>query len=220
MVHLCSPWLHQHVNPVLGHTLVVAKAGGTRGVVVRDFSSLQGKNGVALASPYAGPISRAYWEENVSPYLDTIVAQQPLSAYLVQESRPSNPTAIGRPISAAAFCGLAAIGSGGGMMQHLAALGAQEPQSYYDALESESPAVVTDLALIETSDASLHRVTLPLYVDADKIPYLGEAKTKGLITALEQLKSAGTIVAYSFLHHRILHQCNDTIQLILALPVV
>ncbi len=152
------------------------------------------------------------WKADVEPYVQCVLEQLPVSAYLRQprapEETPMPGTAdIGIPLSARAVVGLASSVPAGGIP-----LG----QVVEEMLP---PTASAALDAISQADAKKDQTVLALTVEQDALPAAGEPKVRALIAALDTLVAKQQFLAYAFVHERPLMQCAPRLQLLLLLPV-
>jgi len=215
LTHFVNLDAYERINPTLGHTLSVHNTTGCRSVTVGDYFLRPEQT--SLRSYLAKTVSRREWRAVAEPALAAALAHMPLASHMGLDAGQSPEAArLAHPLPPASLARLASPAVTPATVG--VALGQCQPLN--DAFMARESATMAALAAVTGCDARPDRVTLPLFIDADKVTHLGLEKTRAFLAALDTLKRDGKIVDYVFLHDQPLPACTDTIQLVLALPVV
>jgi hypothetical protein len=214
LAHFLSLDAYTHVNPTLAHTLSVDLPTNTRAVTVGDY--FMHPERVSLQS-YLGPsVSRRQWQAEAEPGIQAALVHLPLASHAgVDETLSPQPDRLAHPLSTAGLMTLA----GPSITPATVGVALGACPAFTPSFAQREPDTVAALDRIALADARPDRVTLPLFIDADKIAYLGSQKTAELVSALETLRKDAKIADYAFLHDQPMPLCGDTIHLVLSLPV-
>lgn len=213
LTHFINLDVYERVNPTLGHTLSVHNQTGCRSVTVGDYFLRPEQT--SLRSYLSKTVSRREWRDVAEPAIAAALVHTPLASHMGLDARQCpDPARLAHPLPTAALARLASPAVTPATVG--VALGQCQPLD--GAFMAREPATMAALDVITGCDARPDRVTLPLFIDADKLNYLGVEKTAAFLGALDTLKRDGKIVDYVFLHDQPLSVCADTIQLVLALP--
>lgn len=211
-VHSQCPALAAEFGQNLGHAITVLKATRERGVDIGVYCTALDK--VAYAHVFAGAFSEAEWASTVTPYVNSVLNQLPVSRW----SRESTVTGthISAPLTNASIATLS-----GYIAPRLTAknfLSSPTPVTLGDP-SSLPEADKNTLSLIERVDESDDLAIVPLTMPAWKLKSMGPDATNEMVSALDQLKGNGTIKAYAWMKDRPLEQLNEMVTLMVVLPV-
>lgn len=161
---------------------------------------------VALFPHYGDAVSRRQWDAEIRPWLDCALEHMPVSAYLADPAFLPHVDAIARLVQPAALSSLCSRAP-------TVALGVAVTS------EAERPTQMEALQVLETCDAADDRVVLASTMTLPTLAAMGAEQTRAAVEQLERMKQEGQILAYALVRERPLAQCDDCLQLLMALPV-